>query len=123
MGKQDGFRGYPGNLSVQVVRTFSCSGTLPHVLPRQLPPLFQNFAPHGEYSYAAAFFKALRQAKRYIFLADQFMWFEEAMAAVVEAAARDSIKHVFILTNPGLQMKLPISLLDMNISINTYQEI
>merc|ERR1712151_389615 len=121
--EQERSHGHWGNVAMQVVRTFSCDGTLSHILPGYLPPLFQNFAPHGEYSYAAAFFKALRQAKRYIYLADQFMWFDEAMIAVVEAAARDSIKYIFIVTNPGLHMKLPISLLDLNISIDTYQEI
>jgi phosphatidylserine/phosphatidylglycerophosphate/cardiolipin synthase-like enzyme len=130
--EQKGFHGYHGHgighVAMQVVRTFSCDATLKkgplsNLLPGALPPLFQNFAPHGEYSYAAAFFKALRQATDYIFLADQFMWFDEAMAAVVEAAARDTVKYVFILTNPGLHMQLPMKLLGHEVEIDTYQAI
>jgi len=67
---------------------------------RLAPPLYQDFAPNGEFSYAAAWFKALRLAKDYIFVADQFMWFDEAMAAVVEAA--EHVNYVIILTNKGL---------------------
>jgi len=90
------FTGYQGNLTVQVVRTFACVATQGILTPS----LYQHFAPHGEFSYAAAWFKALRLAKDYIFVADQFMWYDEALAAVVEAA--EHVNFVIILTNKGL---------------------
>lgn len=103
--QQQGFAGYNGTLQMQVVRTLSCRGSQ-GIGTGGLGALFQGFAPHGEYSYAAAFFKALRRARRFVFIADQFMWFDEAMAAVVETALRDTVEHVFIMTNAGLKLNL-----------------
>jgi len=88
--QQPSFPGYPGKLLMQVVRTFGCQGA-------HDSKLYQAFAPHGEYSYAAMWFKALRRAQKYVIVADQFMWFDEAMEAVIEAAER--VDFVFIITN------------------------
>lgn len=83
------------NLPVQVVRTFGCRDTQEGWFRK---PIYQLFAPHGEYSYAAMWFKAVRNARRYIFVADQFVFFDEAMAAVVEAAHHLEL-GVIIVTN------------------------
>jgi len=89
-----------GSLRCQVVRTFSCQGAHKH-------GIYQNFAPYGEYTYAALWYKALRAAREYIFVADQFMFFDEAMEAVAEAAAH--VDFVVVLTDPQLaDITLPL---------------
>jgi len=88
--QQANFAGYSGSLPVQVVRTFGCRGA-------REQRIYQNFAPYGEYSYAALWFKALRRAQKYVFVADQFMFFAEAMEAVVAAA--EHVDFVIIFTN------------------------
>jgi len=90
----------PEQVSVQVVRTVSCSGTTEKWLS-PISNLFQNFAPSGEYTVAASWYKSLSKAKKYIFVADQFMHFDEALAAVIEAAAH--VDFVIILTDKAQQ--------------------
>jgi len=93
------FSGYTGSLRCQVVRTFSCRG------PQSLN-IYQNFAPYGEYTYAALWFKALRAARKYVFVADQFMFYDEAMEAVAEAA--EHVDFVIVLTDSQLgEVTLP----------------
>ena len=50
----------PGDAAVQVVRT----------IPARVYP----FAPHGEYGIAWAYQQAFRQAKRFIYLENQYLW-------------------------------------------------
>mmetsp|Transcript_48390 Transcript_48390/g.121997 ORF Transcript_48390/g.121997 Transcript_48390/m.121997 type:complete len:575 (+) Transcript_48390:46-1770(+) len=87
------FSGYTGSLPCQVVRTFSCQGA------RKLG-IYQQFAPYGEFTYAALWFKALRAARKYIFVADQFMFYDEAMEAVAEAA--EHVDFVILVTDPQI---------------------
>lgn len=42
---------------------------------------YQSFAPRGEYSYAAAFKKMTSKAQKYLYLEDQFVFYEEALQA------------------------------------------
>jgi len=114
------FPGYKGNLTVQVVRTFACVAGQHQGEGRFAPPLYKHFAPHGEFSYAAAFFKALRMAKDYIFLADQFMWYDEALAAVVEAA--EHVNFVIILTNKGL-FNINLDMFNKSMPFNTWASV
>ena len=63
-----------GNHAVQVLRTY----------PAKRPPY--PFAPDGERSIARAYIKALRRARRLIYVEDQYLW--SAQAARVGGRAR-----------------------------------
>ena len=68
--------------SVQVLRTY---GRRPWGYP---------FAPHGERSIARAYMKALRRARRLIYVEDQFLWSTVVMKPFVDA----------LLANPELHL-------------------
>jgi len=63
-----------GDLSIQVLRTIGCRSAQ--------GGYYQNFAPRGEYSNSAAFYKAVDKARDYIYIDDQFVHFAEALDAV-----------------------------------------
>ena len=71
-----------GGHSVQVLRTY---GRRPWGYP---------FAPNGERSIARAYKKALRRARRLIYIEDQFLWSAEVMKPFVDA----------LVSNPGLSL-------------------
>jgi phosphatidylserine/phosphatidylglycerophosphate/cardiolipin synthase-like enzyme len=71
-----------GMQSVQVLRTYGRR-------PRGYP-----FAPHGERSVARGYLKALRRARRLIYIEDQFLWSEEVMRPFVEALTSNSELHL-----------------------------
>ena len=71
-----------GTCSVQVLRTY---GRRPWGYP---------FAPAGERSIARAYEKALRRARRLIYLEDQFLWSTEVMRPFVEALASNPDLHL-----------------------------
>jgi phosphatidylserine/phosphatidylglycerophosphate/cardiolipin synthase-like enzyme len=62
-----------GTQAVQVLRTY---GRLRHPYP---------FAPQGERSIARAYLKAVRRARRLIYIEDQFLWSDEVVASFAEA--------------------------------------
>ena len=62
-----------GSLAVQVLRTYARR--------RQSYP----FAPEGERSIARAYLKAIRRARRLIYIEDQFLWSDEVVASFAEA--------------------------------------
>jgi phosphatidylserine/phosphatidylglycerophosphate/cardiolipin synthase-like enzyme len=62
-----------GTQSVQVLRTYGRRR-------RGYP-----FAPHGERSIARAYAKALRRARRLIYIEDQFLWSKDVMRPFVDA--------------------------------------
>jgi phosphatidylserine/phosphatidylglycerophosphate/cardiolipin synthase-like enzyme len=78
-------RGEPavrGPHAVQVLRTY----------PAKHPPY--PFAPHGERSVARAYLKALRRARRLVYLEDQYFWSERAARALATG----------LRTHPGLRV-------------------
>ena len=62
-----------GTHAVQVLRTY---GRMRHGYP---------FAPEGERSIARAYLKAVRRARRLIYIEDQFLWSDEVVASFAEA--------------------------------------
>jgi phosphatidylserine/phosphatidylglycerophosphate/cardiolipin synthase-like enzyme len=62
-----------GTHAVQVLRTFA----------RRRPTY--PFAPEGERSIARAYLKALRRARRLIYIEDQFLWSDEVVASFAQA--------------------------------------
>jgi phosphatidylserine/phosphatidylglycerophosphate/cardiolipin synthase-like enzyme len=62
-----------GTQAVQVLRTYG--------RPRRAYP----FAPEGERSIARAYLKAIRRARRLIYIEDQFLWSEEVVASFADA--------------------------------------
>jgi phosphatidylserine/phosphatidylglycerophosphate/cardiolipin synthase-like enzyme len=71
-----------GTHSVQVLRTY---GRRPWGYP---------FAPHGERSIARGYQKALRRARRLIYVEDQFLWSRDVMGPFVDA----------LIANPELRL-------------------
>ncbi len=71
-----------GTCSVQVLRTYGRR-------PRGYP-----FAPHGERSIARGYEKALRRARRLIYIEDQFLWSKDVMRPFVDA----------LVANPELRL-------------------
>ena len=71
-----------GTQSVQVLRTYGHR-------PRGYP-----FAPDGERSIARAYLKALRRARRLIYIEDQFLWSRDVMGPFVDA----------LISNPQLHL-------------------
>jgi phosphatidylserine/phosphatidylglycerophosphate/cardiolipin synthase-like enzyme len=71
-----------GTHSVQVLRTYGRR-------PRGYP-----FAPHGERSIARAYLKALRRARRLIYIEDQFLWSRDVMRPFVDALISNSELHL-----------------------------
>jgi phosphatidylserine/phosphatidylglycerophosphate/cardiolipin synthase-like enzyme len=62
-----------GTQAVQVLRTYG--------RPRHAYP----FAPEGERSIARAYLKAVRRARRLIYIEDQFLWSDEVVASFADA--------------------------------------
>ena len=74
----------PGTHHVQVLRTFACQH-------RHYP----SFAPSGEYTCHAAYRKAIGRAQRYIYIEDQYLYFDELARDL--AAALDRIEKLVIV--------------------------
>lgn len=71
-----------GTCSVQVLRTY---GRRPGGYP---------FAPDGERSIARGYEKALRRARRLVYVEDQFLWSKDVMRPFVDALASNPDLHV-----------------------------
>jgi phosphatidylserine/phosphatidylglycerophosphate/cardiolipin synthase-like enzyme len=71
-----------GTCSVQVLRTYGRR-------PRGYP-----FAPHGERSIARGYQKALRRARRLIYIEDQFLWSRDVMRPFVDALTSNPELHL-----------------------------
>ncbi|MCK9900370.1 phospholipase D-like domain-containing protein [Frankia sp. Cpl3] len=74
-----------GPHAVQILRTY----------PRRRP--HYPFARHGERSIARAYRKALRRARRLIYLEDQYMWSTEVARLFAEALRREPELHLVIV--------------------------
>jgi phosphatidylserine/phosphatidylglycerophosphate/cardiolipin synthase-like enzyme len=71
-----------GHHRVQVLRTYAA----------KRPPY--PFAPQGERSIAGTYLKAFARAQRLIYVEDQYLWSEEAAAALVDALRRAPGLHI-----------------------------
>ncbi|MDQ4143513.1 MAG: phospholipase D family protein [Actinomycetota bacterium] len=74
-----------GPHSVQVVRTY----------PAKRPPY--PFAAQGERSIARAYLKALRRARRLVYVEDQYLWSRHAAEAFAEALDRSPELHLIVV--------------------------
>jgi phosphatidylserine/phosphatidylglycerophosphate/cardiolipin synthase-like enzyme len=71
-----------GTHAVQVIRTYPAKR--PHY----------PFAPEGERSIARAYLKAIRRARKLVYLEDQYLWSEDAARALAEGLRRHRELHV-----------------------------
>jgi phosphatidylserine/phosphatidylglycerophosphate/cardiolipin synthase-like enzyme len=71
-----------GPHSVQIIRTY----------PVKRPAY--PFAPHGERSIGRAYRKALRRARRLVYVEDQYLWSEEWADAMADALRREPELHL-----------------------------
>jgi phosphatidylserine/phosphatidylglycerophosphate/cardiolipin synthase-like enzyme len=74
-----------GPHAVQVLRTY----------PAKTPAY--PFAPEGERSVARAYLKALRRARRLVYLEDQYFWSERAAEALADALREHPQLHVVVV--------------------------
>ncbi|KAJ8533472.1 hypothetical protein ON010_g13781 [Phytophthora cinnamomi] len=80
-----------GNQSVQIVRTFSCDYK------------HYEFAPHGENSIFKAHLKAIKNAKNFIYIEDQyFILVPELLNALMKVLP--SIQRLIVVTNPETKL-------------------
>eukprot|EP00013_Stygamoeba_regulata_P020984 CAMPEP_0177651442 /NCGR_PEP_ID=MMETSP0447-20121125/12550_1 /TAXON_ID=0 /ORGANISM="Stygamoeba regulata, Strain BSH-02190019" /LENGTH=535 /DNA_ID=CAMNT_0019154523 /DNA_START=179 /DNA_END=1786 /DNA_ORIENTATION=+ len=82
----------PGSLAIQMLQTFGCNGA-------KNSHYYQNFAPKGEYTFSEAFYKLVKGARNFLYLADQFMYFDEPLKAVADALP--NLSHLVIVTDPA----------------------
>jgi phosphatidylserine/phosphatidylglycerophosphate/cardiolipin synthase-like enzyme len=74
-----------GPHAVQVLRTY----------PSRLQGY--DFAPHGERSVARGYTKAIRRARRLIYLEDQYMWSKEVATLFADALRRNPGLHLVVV--------------------------
>ena len=101
--------GKPGNLTVQVERTLGCAAA-------KEQNLYRNFAPRGELSFFAAFKKMCARATKYIYLEDQFVFFDEALQAVAEALPH--IEAVIVVSDNATSMETQFAGIDVTVASN-----
>jgi phosphatidylserine/phosphatidylglycerophosphate/cardiolipin synthase-like enzyme len=74
-----------GTQSVQVLRTYARrAGGYP-------------FAPHGEHSVARGFQKAMRRARRLVYIEDQFLWSTEVAKTFADALQANPSLHLVVV--------------------------
>ncbi|WP_432563286.1 phospholipase D family protein [Kineococcus sp. SYSU DK003] len=73
----------PARRAVPVAAAGSCAVQLLRTYPRRRPRY--PFAPDGEHSIAAGHAKALRRARRLVYLEEQFLWSAEAVQVFADA--------------------------------------
>ncbi|KAF4031578.1 PLD-like domain [Phytophthora infestans] len=80
--------GSPGNQSIQITRTFSCK--YKH---------YKEFAPRGENTLFHARIKAIKNAKNFIYIEDQyFIYVPELLDAIMEVMPK--IQRLVVIANP-----------------------
>mmetsp|Transcript_150050 Transcript_150050/g.364522 ORF Transcript_150050/g.364522 Transcript_150050/m.364522 type:complete len:546 (-) Transcript_150050:70-1707(-) len=98
-----------GSVEVQTLMTASCQGAANK-------GMYSLFAERGETSFAAAFYKMVGSARRYLYIEDQFVFFPEAMAAVAEALPR--LEAVIIVTDDASVFDVKFHGLDIKIGVD-----
>jgi phosphatidylserine/phosphatidylglycerophosphate/cardiolipin synthase-like enzyme len=75
-----------GPHTVQVLRTYP-----------SLRTAYPNFAPDGEFSIAHGYAKAIRRARRLIYLEDQYMWSTEVARLFATALTENPLLHLIVV--------------------------
>jgi phosphatidylserine/phosphatidylglycerophosphate/cardiolipin synthase-like enzyme len=75
-----------GPHTVQVLRTYAA-----------LRKAYPNFAPHGEFSVARGYSKAVRRARRLIYLEDQYMWSTDVARLFARALRTNPDLHLIVV--------------------------
>ena len=73
-----------------------------------------DYAPRGEYAFTAAFEKMCRNARSYIYLEDQFMFYEEALKAVADALPH--VDAVVIVTDDAASFTATVAGVDVTVA-------
>jgi phosphatidylserine/phosphatidylglycerophosphate/cardiolipin synthase-like enzyme len=75
-----------GPHTVQVLRTYPA-----------LRKAYPNFAPHGEFSVARGYSKAVKRARRLIYLEDQYMWSTDVARLFARALQANPDLHLIVV--------------------------
>lgn len=98
----------PGNLTIQTMRTVGCKAAgLGY---------YQKFAPVGEYSFLAGFRKMLQSAKKYVYLEDQFCFYDEALSILADALPH--LDAVVIVTDNATAFSKRVAGIDVTVASN-----
>ena len=84
-----------GSHAVQVLRTFACS-----YQPVCTKGCYSGNAPDGDTTYLAALVKAIKKARNYLYLEDQYGLFQEDYHEAVEGALAAGLEYVVVLIQP-----------------------
>ena len=84
-----------GTQAVQVLRTFACS-----YQPVCTKGCYSENAPDGDVTYLAALVKAIKKAKNYLYLEDQYGLFQEDYHEAVDGALAAGLAYVVVLIQP-----------------------
>lgn len=79
-----------GTSAVQTLRTYSCTYA-------KGSSCYNGFAPAGETSASDGLLKAIRTARFYIYIEDQYFYWVEEVYDALRAALRDRISHLILL--------------------------
>jgi len=79
-----------GTAAVQVLRTYGCSYA-------RSSGCLSSFAPWGEVSHMHGLIKAIQTARHFIYIEEQYFFWEETTYKALRAALRDHVLHVILL--------------------------
>ncbi|PZR98430.1 MAG: phospholipase [Chloroflexi bacterium] len=71
------------------VKPIEPAGSMPAQIVRTVPAGFFPFAPHGEFGIYHVLTSAIRRARRYVYLENQYLWSPEVVDALVDAMNRN----------------------------------
>lgn len=75
--------------AAQRAPTFDPEWNTPVQIVRTIPKRTYKFAPHGEFGIHHACIKAIQQAKRFVYIENQYLWSSEIVDAMIEAMNRE----------------------------------
>jgi len=84
-----------GTVAVQVLRTFACS-----YQPICAKGCYSKNAPSGDTTYLSALVKALRRARNYVYLEDQYGLYQQDYHEAIDSALANGLKYVVVLIQP-----------------------
>ncbi len=91
-----------GTCAIQLLRTY------PHRRPGY------PFAPHGERSVARGYAKALRRARRLVYLEDQYLWSSSVASLFADALRREPDLHLVVVVprfpDQDAELAVPVAL-------------
>lgn len=84
-----------GTVAVQILRTFACS-----YQPVCVKGCYSDNAPDGDTTYLSGLVKAIKKARNYVYLEDQYGLYQEDYHAALDEALGNGLEFVVVLIQP-----------------------